>query len=259
MSAPAMRIAALAIYPVKGAAAVPLDSVDIDALGPVGDRRYCLARPGGRVFTQRDDASLARLRAVLQGDCLSLTFDGEQLDAPPDAFEVQGPIRVWGRSAAARIANARINAAVTNWFGTPLQLAKLVRPARREGAALAFGDAAALLVANNASLDALNAALPAPIGMERFRPNIVVSNAAAYAEDDWRELRIGDALLAPVHACGRCEVTTIDQAFGAALGDEPLRTLSRLRVRDGEAVFGVRYAVAQPGRVRLGDPVEPLE
>jgi uncharacterized protein YcbX len=211
------------------------------------------------VFTQRDDASLARLRATLQGAGLSLSFDGEQVDVPPDAFDASLEIRVWGRSAAARIADARINAAVTQWFGTPLQLAKLHHPPQREGAALAFGDAAALLVTNNASLDALNAALPAPIGMERFRPNIVVSNAAAYAEDDWRELRIGDARLALVHACGRCEVTTIDQAFGALLGDEPLRTLSRLRLRDGEAVFGVRYAVAQPGRVRLGDPVEPVD
>jgi len=251
-----MRITALSIYPLKGAAAAALDAVKIDALGPVGDRRYCLARPGGRVFTQRDDASLARLRATLQGEGLSLSFDGEQVDVPPEAFDDRQEIQVWSRSATARIAAARINAVVTHWFGTPLQLAKLVRPPQREGAALAFGDAAALLVTNTASLEALNAALPAPIGMERFRPNLVVGDAGAYAEDGWRELRIGDALLAPVHACGRCEVTTVDQAFGARLGDEPLRTLSRLRLRDGEAVFGVRYSVVRPGRVRLGDRVE---
>ena len=254
-----MRVTALAIYPLKGAAAVALESAEIDAFGPVGDRRYCLARPGGRVFTQRDDAGLARLRATLQGEGLTLSFDGEQVDVPPEAFDVRQEIRVWSRSATARIAAARINATLTHWFSTPLQLAKLVGPPQREGAALAFGDAAALLVTNNASLEALNAALPAPIGMERFRPNIVVGDAGAYAEDGWRELRIGDVLLAPVHACGRCEVTTVDQAFGAVLGNEPLRTLSRLRLRDGEAVFGVRYAVAQSGRVRLGDRVEPLE
>jgi uncharacterized protein YcbX len=43
------------------------------------------------------------------------------------------------------------------------------------------------------------------------------------------------------------------------LGDEPLRALSRLRMQEGEAVFGVRYAVARTGRVRLGDPVESLD
>ncbi len=254
-----MRVAALAVYPVKGASAVPRESVDIDALGPIGDRRYCLTRPGGRVFTQRDDANLARLRAALQGDSLSLAFDGEQIEAAPVAFAAAGEIRVWSRSAMARIADARINAALTRWFGTPLQLAKLDRPLQREGAALAFGDAAALLVTNAASLDALNAALLAPIPMDRFRPNIVVGDAAAYAEDGWRRLRIGDTVLELVHACGRCEVTTIDQEFGAALGDEPLHSLTRTRMQDGEAVFGVRYSVGRPGRVRVGDRVEPLD
>jgi uncharacterized protein YcbX len=151
-----------------------------------------------------------------------------------------------------------VNATLTRWFGTPLELARLERPVEREGALLAFGDAAALLVTNAASLDALNAALDAPVPMDRFRPNIVLSDAPAFAEDGWLRLRIGDAVLEAVHACGRCEVTTIDQELGAALGDEPLRTLSRMRMREGEPVFGVRFSVQQPGHVRVGDRVETL-
>jgi len=255
----AATVAALAIYPVKGAAAVTLESFDIEACGPAADRRYCLARPGGRVFTQRDDASLARLRALPQGERLSLDFDGERLEIGPEAFAATAEIRVWSRSATVRLADAGSNAVFSRWFGTPLALAKLGHPPQREGAPLAFGDAAALLVANAASLDALNAALPTPVPMARFRPNLVVAGAAAYAEDGWRMLRAGEAVLAPVHPCGRCEVITIDQAFGAVLGDEPLRTLARLRSRDGEAVFGVRYAVERTGRVRVGDRVEPLD
>ncbi|MGH8721549.1 MAG: MOSC domain-containing protein [Burkholderiales bacterium] len=254
-----MRVAALAVYPLKGASAVPLDAVELDAMGPAGDRRFCLARPGGRVFTQRDDASLARLRAAAKTGGLSLEFDGETLEVSAGEFTHEGRIRVWSREAAARIAAGEVNATLTRWFGTPLQLARLERPVQREGAVLAFGDAAALLVTNAASLDALNAALASPLPMERFRPNVVVDGAAAYAEDRWGRLRVGDAVLSPVHACGRCEVTTIDQEFGAVVGDEPLRTLSRLRLQDGEAVFGVRYAVACPGRIRLGDPVESLD
>lgn len=253
-----MRVGALAVYPVKGAAALALESFEIDALGAAGDRRYCLARPGGRVFTQRDDASLARLRAGPAGERLSLDFDGEQLDVGPEAFAATGEIHVWSRSGRARFADAATSAVVTRWFGTPLQLVRLDRPLQREGATLAFGDAAALLVVNSASLDALNAALALPLPMNRFRPNMVVRGAPAYAEDGWGRLRVGEAVLAPVHACGRCEVITIDQEFGSMRGDEPLRTLARLRSRDGEAVFGVRYSVEQQGRVRLGDPVDSL-
>ena len=183
---------------------------------------------------------------------------GESLEAGPQAFSGRAEVRVWSRGAVARIANAAVNAALTRWFATPLQLARLEQPLQRAGALLAFGDAAALLVANAASLEALNAVLEAPVPMARFRPNIVVDGAAAYAEDGWGRLRVGEAMLAPVHPCGRCEVTTIDQEFGAALGDEPLRTLSRLRLKDGEAVFGVRYAVERAGPARVGDPVEAL-
>jgi uncharacterized protein YcbX len=253
-----MRVTALAVYPLKGASAVPLGELELDAMGPTGDRRFCLARPGGRVFTQRDDASLARLRAAARTGGLSLQFDGETFEVSAGEFTHEGRIRVWSRETVARIAAGDVNAALRRWFGTPLQLARLDRPVQREGAALAFGDAAALLVTNVASLDALNAALAAPLPMDRFRPNIVVDGAAAYAEDGWRRLRVGEALLSPVHPCGRCEVTTIDQEFGAVLGDEPLRTLSRLRMQDGEAVFGVRYSVERPGCVRVGDPVEAL-
>lgn len=253
-----MHVAALAIYPLKGAAAEAAQEVLLDEMGPQGDRRYCLARPVGRVFTQRDDARLARMRASRSAETLQLELDGESFAVPPAAFGRAATLRVWSRSADVRLASGEAEATLTRWFGTPLELARLEHPVRREGVPLALGDAAALLVTNVASLDALNAQLAAPVPMARFRPNVVIAGAAAYDEDGWARLRIGDAILAPAHACGRCEVTTIDQDLGVRLGDEPLRTLSRTRMRDGEPAFGVRYAVQQPGRVRVGDRVEAL-
>jgi uncharacterized protein YcbX len=253
-----VRVGALAVYPVKGGAATALVACEMDAMGLAGDRRYCLARPGGRAFTQRDDAALARLQARPAADGLTLAFDGETLTAARADFSASAQVSVWSRVAAARLAGDAINATLTRWFGTPLQLARLERPVEREGALLAFGDAAALLVTNAASLEALNAQLEAPVPMSRFRPNIVVEGANAFAEDGWARLRIGEAVLTRVHDCGRCEVTTIDQDFGAALGGEPLATLARVRTRDGEPVFGVRYAVERHVRLRLGDRVEAI-
>jgi uncharacterized protein len=250
-------VTALAVHPLKGARAVPLQAVELDELGPAGDRRYCLVRPGGRVFTQRDDARLARVHAVYADGALRLEFDGDALEVAPDAFTGTIPVRIWSREAAPHVAGGSVDAVLTRWFGAPLRLAMLAQPLRRDGAAFAFGDAAALLLVNTASLDALNESLAAPVPMERFRPNIVIGEAPPYAEDGWARLRVGGAVLAPVHPCGRCEVTTIDQEYGARLGDEPLRTLARMRLRDGEAVFGVRYSVERPGTVRVGDPVEP--
>ena len=250
-----MRLAALYRYPLKGGAAIGAQDGFLDAMGLSGDRRFCLARPCGRVYTQRDNAELARLRASPEADRLLLEFDGDAMDVPLAQFRRPATLQVWSRQAQVRIAGESVNATLTQWFGTPLELAALAKPVVRQGVTLALGDAGALLVANAASLDALNDALDSPVPMTRFRPNLVVDGAGPYDEDHWGRLRIGDAMLAPVHACGRCEVITIDQAFGAVLGPEPLRTLSRIRERDGEPVFGVRYAVERPGTLRVGDEV----
>jgi uncharacterized protein len=253
-----VRVGALAVYPLKGGRAIALDALELDEMGPSGDRRFCLIRPGGRIFTQRDDARLARVHASCTAGGLRLAFEGDAIEIRADAFVEPMCARVWSREAKVLVAGGDVDARLAEWLGTPLQLAKLARPVQREGAALAFGDAAALLVTNAASLDALNGELSSPVPMSRFRPNVVIDGAYAYAEDGWGRLRLGEAVIAPVHPCGRCKVTTIDQDLGASLGGEPLRTLSRLRLRDGEAVFGVRYAVQRPGAVRVGDVVEPL-
>ena len=35
-----MRVSALVVYPLKGASAVPLGELELDAMGPTGDRRF---------------------------------------------------------------------------------------------------------------------------------------------------------------------------------------------------------------------------
>ena len=42
-----------------------------------------------------------------------------------------------------------------------------------------------------------------PLPMTRFRPNVVVAGATPWAEDDWRELRIGDVPFRAVKGCVR--------------------------------------------------------
>ena len=66
--------------------------------------------------------------------------------------------------------------------------------------------------------------------MNRFRPNIVVSGAEAFAEDDWKTIRVGDASFRSTKPCARCVITTIDQARGEFDGKEPLRTLATYRM-----------------------------
>lgn len=51
-----------------------------------------------------------------------------------------------------------------------------------------------------------------PCTARRFRPNIVVSGAPAWAEDGWEELGKGSLGLRAVKPCDRCRVPRTDQA-----------------------------------------------
>ncbi len=117
---------------------------------------------------------------------------------------------------------------------------------------------------NVASLDALNTRLAQPMPMARFRPNLVVSGTAPWAEDKWQLLRIGTAggvAFRAVKLCARCVIVATDQETGARARDrEPLRTLASFR-RDnrGRVLFGQNLVPDGTGRIAVGDRVEAAE
>ncbi|HXN14936.1 MAG TPA: MOSC domain-containing protein, partial [Usitatibacter sp.] len=129
------------------------------------------------------------------------------------------------------------------------------------GKLVGFADGYAYLLASEASLADLNKRLatrnhPA-LPMNRFRPNLVVSGARPYAEDTWKEIRIGDAVLRMAKPCGRCQVTTTDQSTGEVMGPEPLATLATYRDSKQFGVqFGMNLVTVMAGTVRAGDSIE---
>jgi uncharacterized protein YcbX len=123
-----------------------------------------------------------------------------------------------------------------------------------------FSDGFPVLLTNTASLAALNTALPKPIDMTRFRPNIVMTGATAWAEDQWRRIRIGGVVFRVAKPCARCAVTTVDQMTGERPNkSEPLRTLGRIRRTADGVMFGQNLIPDSPGRIAVGDAIEILE
>lgn len=100
----------------------------------------------------------------------------------------------------------------------------------REQSRVAFADGHPFLLTNEASLRKLNESLDKPVDMSRFRPNLVISSSEPFIEDSWKKVKIGENLFCVVKPCSRCVVTTIDQKSGQKLDDEPLRTLSKVRM-----------------------------
>jgi uncharacterized protein YcbX len=88
-----------------------------------------------------------------------------------------------------------------------------------------------------------------------------IDGVGAHEEDEWlgAPVRVGEATLELNGVVGRCVVTSHDPDTGVTDLDT-LGTLARYR-REGPGEplpFGVYGAVAVPGRVRVGDAVEPL-
>jgi len=81
-----------------------------------------------------------------------------------------------------------------------------------------FADAFALLIVSTASLADLNGRLEqrgeATVGIERFRPNLVLSGIETFEEDYIDRLSIGAMQLRVVKPCVRCSVPNVDPATG---------------------------------------------
>jgi hypothetical protein len=267
-----MRLAAIAIYPVKACRATQLQQATLGRHGLAGDREWMVIRPDGRFLSQRSHPLLARVVPTLTPAGLRLACEArEVLSVDRDAVLAGAPleVRVWDDTLAACDAGDVAADWVSAAIGTP---ARLVRVADRHGRCadrdyvgehevpVAFADGFPLLVCSASSLAVLNDRLPVPVPMERFRPNLVLEGLPAFAEDGIRLLRIGSITLTLVKPCARCSVPGIDQLTGQPSTD-PFAALKAFRYDPSVrgATFGVNaIAEGPPGaRLEVGMTVTP--
>jgi MOSC domain-containing protein len=115
---------------------------------------------------------------------------------------------------------------------------------------------------SEASLEELRrrASCEEPVDPARFRMLIGIGGVHAHEEDEWlgRRVRVGEAVVVLHEQVARCAITTQNPKTGVPDFDT-LRQIKAYRgARDRKLIdFGVYGEVDEPGRVRLGDPVEP--
>ncbi|APU39014.1 MOSC domain-containing protein [Streptomyces sp. TN58] len=270
-----LHVQALHVHPVKSVAGSAPDEVAVEPWGLSGDRRWALVDPEGTVLTQRRHPRLALASArPVGGGRIALTAAdmAELVVEVPEPGPLE-PVSLFGKKVETVVA-ARVAA---DWFstflGVPVRLVHLDDPAVRRpvdpdyalpGETVSLADGHPVLITTLASLDALNSLIAAgdhpdegPLPMNRFRPNIVVSGAEAWAEDGWQRLAIGDALFRGARECGRCVITTTDQRT-AERGREPLKTLAAHRRIGTSLAFGRLLVPLRPGTLHVGDEVRVL-
>ena len=266
------RLARLFVYPIKSCAGIEMPEVLLTETGLEFDRAWMVVDAEGSFVTQREMPRLALVRPQLKHYDMVLRAPG-MLALHVALESVEGPVEVtiWDEAVKAY----DMGDVAAQWFsdflnaerpqGVAAQRYRLVRfdPEHKRlsnkrwtgglDAENQFSDGYPLLVLSQAALDGLNARLAetghAPVGIERFRPNLVLDGIEAHDEDRLDVLAIatdeGTARLRMAKPCPRCPIPDIDPATALSrpeVGD----TLRRYRAStalDGAIAFGMNAIV----------------
>lgn len=273
-----MHLSALHLYPVKSLRGISVASAEVDAQGLVGDRRFLVIDATGKFLTQRTLPRMALIDTALSPATLTLSTSSRAPISVPRASDPAAPLRtvsVWkAEGLQAEDCGDAVAAWLSDFLATPVRLvragAAFHRPVNKPGKSLpddvtTFADAQPFMAISEASLHDLNDRIVTrdedPVPMNRFRPNLVFSGTAPFAEDTWSRFRIGSIVFRAGGPCIRCILPTTDQ-LTAQRGKEPLRTLATYRRVPGspsDVIFGQNlYHEVKHGTLRVGDPIELL-
>ena len=253
-------VAWISIAPVKALGLVHPDEVVVGANGVVGDRRFWLREPSGRLFNAKREGRLMRIRPDWDESSqrLALVFpDGRRVDGIVELGEPVDAV-MYGAPRPSRRVVGPWQEAISEFVGRPLELLW-----SNGGGVDRLIDGGTVSLVSTGSLDRLREEMgvAAAIDGRRFRMLFELDGVSAHEEDSWigRHVQIGDAEIVVNGDVGRCVVTSRDPDTGVA--DLPtLVTLAAYRRegRDEPLPFGVKGTVSTPGRVRLGDRATPL-
>ncbi len=260
-----MQLSQLFHYPVKSCAGISLTQASAGLIGLEGDRCWMVADSSGKFITGRQWPRMVLIRP-------SITPSGLRLEAPdmePIEVNYQDYVRpqlstVWRDEFQAWTGATEVDDWLSFFLGTDCHLLYIGAQSQRllrsdESKPLTFADGYQYLLIGERSLADLNQRLSDAVPMMQFRPNLVVSGAEAFAEDEWKVLRIGSVVFDVVKPCERCIFTTVNPESGQMHPQkQPLATLNQYRSFPAGTLFGQNLVARNSGMLKLGDAVEVL-
>jgi uncharacterized protein len=264
-------ISQLYVYPVKSCAGVRVEQALLTETGLEFDRAWMVVDGNGGFLTQRELPRLALVKPQLKTYEMVLRAPG-MLALHIALDQVEGPVRVqlWKDEVAAFDMGPIAAQWFSDFLGAPARLVRFDPEHRRLSslqwtggveALNQFNDGFSVLVISEASLAQFNEKLlargHAAVGMERFRPNVVLGDSPAgfallpHDEDRLEELQIatgqGAARLKLVKPCPRCPIPNVDPATALRspeVGDM-LQSYRQNLLLNGAVTFGMNAIVLQ--------------
>ena len=269
------RIERLFIYPVKSCAGIEMTDVVLYDTGLDLDRAWMVVDANGVFVSQREYPRMALVKPQIKRGELVLRAPGMlALHVSIDAVETATRVEVWDDTVPAY----DMGDIASQWFSDFLSLSAAGLPSANAPkfrlvrfdpehnrlsskkwtsgveAPVQFADGFPILVTSTASLEGLNNRLAqagtAPVGIERFRPNVVISGVEAHDEDRLQHITISASdetgaatavVLVPCKPCARCtipDVNPADATTSTQVGDT-LQTYRANAQMDGAITFGM--------------------
>lgn len=278
-----MKISGLNIYPIKSLRGISVERTLVEDRGLMHDRRYMLVDENNELLTQREFSKMATIETRISDRGIKILIDNNETFEISNVFDNSNLIRVrvWQSFCDALVGKDEINEWFSNFLETNCRLVQMPETTRRQinekfnqgNEVVSFADGYPILIIGENSRADLNTKLEKPIPMNRFRPNIVVADSEAYAEDNWRKIKVGNTTFRSTKPCARCVVTTIDQNTGISDIREPLKTLATYRkaskiypdtyedlgLGKNDVLFGQNFVAENfSEEIKIGDKIQVL-
>ncbi len=267
-----LNLTDILVYPVKSTTGFSLEQVTVENKGIPFDRNFAVIGNDEKIITARENPRLLNITTNLKNNILEFSASGK------DAIQLSLGNLATGKSSKVGIFNdftsaMTIEHEVNNWISVILQQpAKLIKtdpniPRRikakyptKQQEVISFCDVAPIHLISVTSLADLNSQLSSSVTVARFRPNLVITGAEAWAEDQWHQIEIGECTFTKVAKTARCSFLTIHpQTTERNKNQEPLRTLSKIKKSTNEVTFGIYLIPRKLGLIKRGDTVKIIQ
>ncbi|XP_058472296.1 mitochondrial amidoxime-reducing component 1 isoform X2 [Solea solea] len=273
-------VSQLLVHPLKSGKALSVALAECHKFGlshgQLQDRHWLVVTEDGRMVTGVHQPSLVLVS--LTCDRGQLCLNGPNMDKLNFPLEQSNnPVihcRVYRGESQGRDCGDEVSRWLTRYFGVNKTFRLVHFEPQMKGRQspetlfspyerLAYTDVGPVMLLSEASVHNLSSKSEKDLNAKQFRPNIVISDCEAFAEDSWDEIQIGNVRLQRVMSCGRCLFTTVDPDTGIFHRKEPYQTLKSYRLCDpsekhiykSSPLFGQLHTVKKTGILQVGDVV----
>ncbi|KAL3734047.1 hypothetical protein ACJRO7_023404 [Eucalyptus globulus] len=279
-----IHVKSIIIYPIKSCTGFSVESWPLSSTGLLHDREWLLKSLAGEILTLKKVPELCSISASIDFNQALLIVESPRckeklvINIKSDLYHHTEEIVLHAQRYVVHSYDEDVNTWFSNATGRPCILLRnsisnnhvcferenSVDMCRDVKSRLHFANEAQFLLILEESVSDLSSRVKSNaknvahgaslnISSNRFRPNLVVAGAEPYAEDTWKNLRIGGIFFTSLGGCNRCQVINLINEGGRILkSNEPLGTLASYRRAKGNILFGILLRCESVDEIELG-------